>query len=463
LPPAKPPILDRQDADETGGELVTDGSTEGQQELVGKHERAGAPQEEQTTALVLPPRPRADVADAAARPRVVLLGADEPSKELAIALSRLGAEVIVVDSYPDAPAHWVADQSLVIDMTDADELSSAIREVQPEFVATLSDAVSVDALDSLAVADSDDEFTELVPGARGVRISADREGLRRLAADELGLPTAPFWFAGSVGELQAVAAHAGFPLLIKPVDGAADNRHSVIAGPDELEAAWQRAAGPGSGSRRVQAETVVEVESYVTLLAVRSDSPKGPVIDFCAPIGHRSADGQVLESWQPQQLSTAALDAAKSIAARIIKALGGCGVFAVELMINGDEVYFADVTAGPRESAWVTLRSQRLSAFELQARVILGLPVDTVMVSPGAARVIKPLDESNGESPSAEALTAALGVPESDVRVFARAAGSEPAHAKRKLGVVLATGPDLAKARERAREVAIGLTGRRQP
>ena len=442
---------------------MTDGSTEGQQELIAKHERAAAPPEDKTTALVLPPRPRTEVADADARPRVVLLGAGETSKELAIALSRLGAEVIVVDSYPDAPAHWVADQSLVVDMTDADELSAAIREVQPEFVTTLADAVSVAALDTLATAASGDEFAELVPGARGVRISTDREGLRRLAADELGLPTAPFWFAGSVDELQAVAAHAGFPLLVRPVAGAAGQGHSVVSGPDELDAAWQRAAGSGAGSQRVLAETVVEVQFEITLLAVRSDSPKGPVIDFCAPIGHRSADGEVLESWQPQQMSTAALDAAKSIAARIIKALGGCGVFGVELLINGDEVYFADVSVSPRESAWVTLRSQRLSAFELQARVILGLPVDTVMVSPGAARVIKPPDESKGESPSAEALTAALGVPESDVRVFARAAGSEPAHAKRKLGVVLATGPDLAKARERAREVAIGLTGRRQP
>jgi phosphoribosylglycinamide formyltransferase 2 len=195
----------------------------------------------------------------------------------------------------------------------------------------------------------------------------------------------------------------------------------------------------------VLAETMVEVKSFVTLLAVRSDGPSGPLIEFCAPIGHRDADGKVLESWQPQNLSAPALDAAKSIAARIVKALGGRGVFSIELMINGDEVYFADVTAGPRDSAWVTTCTQRLSVFELQARAILGLPLDTVMISPGAARVV-----STGHStgwPASEALTRALGVPESDVQVFGPPGG----------GVALATAPDLATARDRAREVATAV------
>jgi phosphoribosylglycinamide formyltransferase 2 len=387
-----------------------------------------------------------------ARPRVILLGSNELSRELTIALRHLGAEVIVVDGYADAPAHGVADQSLVVRMTDADELSAVFARLQPDFVVTVADEVSVDALDALNAlnAQAENGFTELVPGARSVRLTADREGLRRLAADQLGLPTAPFWFVGSVGELQAVAAHAGFPLLVKPVAGAAGQGHSVVAGSDDIEPAWRRAVGREErmAHQRALAETVVEIEFHVTMIVVRTDGPSGPVIEFCAPIGHSDADAEVLESWQPQQMSTAALDAAKSIAARIVKALGGRGVFSVELMINGDEVYFAEVTAGPHESAWVTLRSQRLSAFELQARAILGLPVDTMMISPGAARVMN-TGHAVGGSPSVDRLIGALRVPESDLRVFGRAGGS--------LGVAVATAPDVATARDRAHRVATAV------
>ncbi|CNM64278.1 phosphoribosylglycinamide formyltransferase [Mycobacterium tuberculosis] len=329
-----------------------------------------------------------------------------------------------------------------------------IRRLQPDFLVTVTAAVSVDALD--AVEQADGECTELVPNARAVRCTADREGLRRLAADQLGLPTAPFWFVGSLGELQAVAVHAGFPLLVSPVAGVAGQGSSVVAGPNEVEPAWQRAAGhqvqpqTGGVSPRVCAESVVEIEFLVTMIVVCSQGPNGPLIEFCAPIGHRDADAGELESWQPQKLSTAALDAAKSIAARIVKALGGRGVFGVELMINGDEVYFADVTVCPAGSAWVTVRSQRLSVFELQARAILGLAVDTLMISPGAARVINPDHTAGraavGAAPPADALTGALGVPESDVVIFGRG-----------LGVALATAPEVAIARERAREVASRL------
>ena len=240
-----------------------------------------------------------------------------------------------------------------------------------------------------------------------------------------------------------MAAHAGFPLLLKPVAGVVGRGQVLVAGPDDIELAWQRAMGREAGGtrQRVLAETVVEIEFLVSLLAVRTDGPNGPVIEFCKPIGHRHAVG-VLESWQPQEMSPAASDAAKSIAARIVKALGGRGVFSVELMINGDEVYFADITACPPKSAWVTLRSQRLSAFELNARAILGLPVDTMMISPGAARVMHP----DPDAPTADALTGALGVPESDVRVPG--------------GVALATAPDLGTARDRAQQVAGALNMR---
>ena len=229
-----------------------------------------------------------------------------------------------------------------------------------------------------------------MPTARCARLTADREGLRRLAADESGLPTAPFWFAGSLDELRAVADHAGYPLLVQPVAAVGGEGQSMVLLPGDLEPAWQRAVSGGGrlAHSRVLAETLVEIDFHVTLLAVRSEGPSGPALEFCAPIGHGDAIGDVQESWQPQDMSPAALDAAKSIAARIVKALGGRGVFGVELMINGDEVYFSDVTARPSESGLVTVRSQRFSAFELQARAILGLPVDTMMISPGAAEVI---------------------------------------------------------------------------
>ncbi|OSC42722.1 formate-dependent phosphoribosylglycinamide formyltransferase [Mycobacterium decipiens] len=438
--------------------------TEGQHEPTARHARPTAPEDDKTTAFnvapvmkPIPPRPEPEV-ESEVVPRVMLLGGGESSRELAIALQGLGAEVIAVDGYAGAPAHRVADQSVVVAMTDAEELTAVIRRLRPDFAVTVDDAVSPAALAGVG-SQADSEFTELVPNARSVRLVADREGLRRLAADQLGLPTAPFWFVGSLGELEAVAAHAGFPLLVKPVAGGQGGQgSSVVAGPGEVEAAWQRAVAPqaepeaGGAGPRVWAESVVEVEFLVTMIVVCRDGPTGPVMEFCAPIGHRDADAGGLESWQPQQMSTAARDAARSIAARIVKALGGRGVYCVELMINGDEVYFADVTVCPAESAWVTVRSQRLSVFELQARATLGLAVDTMMISPGAARMMNPSRTAGRASigvPDAEALTHALGVPESDVRVFGRG-----------LGVALATAPELATARDRAREVASRLNVR---
>lgn len=399
--------------------------------------------DDETTALAVPQQApaRAEAEPADDRPTVVLLGSGEISRELAIDLGRLGARVVAVDQEPHAPAHGVADQALVVPLTDAAELSAALQRLQPDFVVTVTDGVAVGALDAVATG-SGGNHTELVPSARAVRLSADREGLRRLAADELGLPTAPFWFVGSLGELEAVGAHAGYPLLVRPVAGPIGPGQSVAARHEDLGPAWERAVGghAGPGQPRVLAETVVEVEFYVTLLAVRSDGPSGPVIEFCSPIGHRDSGGQVRESWQPQKMSAAATDAAKSIAARIVKALGGRGVFAVELMINGDEVYFAGVTSHPTDTVWVTLRSQRLSAFELAARTILGLPVDTMMVSPAAARAIDAV-----ASPGRAALTGALSVPESDLRVVGRGYRA------------LATAPEVTAARDRAGQVAAAL------
>jgi phosphoribosylglycinamide formyltransferase 2 len=389
------------------------------------------------------------------RTAVMLLGSGEFSRELALAFQRLGAEVIAVDRYADAPAHGVADQSLVVNMTDTDELGAVIRRFEPNFVVTASDAVATDALIDAAEAG----LAEVFPTARCARLTADREGLRRLAADELGLPTAPFWFAGSLDELRAVADHAGYPLRVQPVAATVGAGQSIVLLPADVETAWQRAVSAGGrlAHNRVLAETLVEVDFHVTLLTVRSVGPTGPTIEFCAPIGHGEAIGEVQESWQPQDMSVAALDTAKSIAARIVKALGGRGVFGVELMVRGDEVYFSDVTARPFESGLVTLRTQRLSEFELQARAILGLPTDAVMISPGAAEVIYAGHDGSGptvhSSKAVGVLADALRVPESDARVFGR---HEP-EGHRPWGVAVVTASDVSTARTRAREVSAAL------
>ena len=399
------------------------------------------------------------------RVRVMLLGSGELSRELVLAFQRLGAEVIAVDRYADAPAHDAADQALVLKMTDPDELSDAIGRLRPKYVVVDTNAVAIDAL--RAVAESG--FTQVVPSVRAAQLSLDREGMRRLAADELGLPTAPFWFAGSVAELTAVAGHAGFPLVVKPVIGVPGQGQSVLLRPEDVEPSWQRAVAAGSRvpHNRVLAETVVEIDYAVTLLTVRSDGPSGPSLHFCEPIGHRQVDGDVLESWQPQQMSEAALGAAKSVAARIVRALGGRGVFGVELLVRGDEVYFSDVSVRPYDSGLVTLRTQRLSEFELHARAVLGLPVDTILVSPGAAEVTysgaESADEANGRhggrtDPGA-VLAEVLAVAESDVRLFGHHEGSS----RRRLGLALATAPDVMAARDRVRRASTALRKLWQP
>jgi phosphoribosylglycinamide formyltransferase 2 len=384
------------------------------------------------------------------RKAVMLLGSGEMSRELTLAFQRLGCEVVAVDRYANAPAHGVADRAAVVKMTDADALTAIIERANPRYVVAESGVIAVDALVAAA-----ERGLEVFPTPRSVRMAQDREGMRRLAADELGLPTAPFWFAGSVDELTAVAEHAGFPLVVKPVAGVPGEGQSVLLRTDDVEAAWQRAVAAGRVSHnRVLAETVVEVDFEITLITVRTTGPTGPALHFCEPIGHRAGDGEVLEAWQPQPLSAPALDAAKSIAARIVNALGGRGVFGVELLVRGDEVYFSEVRTRPHDSGLVTLRSQRLSEFELHARAILGLQVDTIMISPGAAEVTYAGAESTPVDIAPENVNAvladALAVAESDARLFNRPDETEP---RRRLGLALATAPDVTTARDRARRV----------
>ncbi|MBB2988549.1 phosphoribosylglycinamide formyltransferase 2 [Mycolicibacterium iranicum] len=366
-----------------------------------------------------------------ARETVMLLGAGERSHELASAFQRLGAHVVTVDA-----------------ATDASSLTAAIDEAAPRYVVVDAESVPTDTL--IAVAERDG--VEVFPTPRAARLALDGEGLRRLAADELGLPTAPFWFAGSVEELTAVAQHAGFPLVVKPLAAAPGEGESVLVRPEDVEPAWRSAVAGGKLSmQRVLAETVVEVDAEVTLLTVRTTGPAGPTVSFCEPIGHRQTGGEALEAWQPQQLSATALDSAKSIAARIVNSLGGRGVFAVEVLVRGDEVYFSDVRPRLQDAGLVTLRSQRLSQFELHARAVLGLPVDTIMISPGAVEVTRAQDGAAAPAPGdlRVVLADALAVAESDVRVFPDAEGT--------LGLSLATAPDPIVARDRARRVAAAL------
>ena len=384
---------------------------------------------------------------------VMLLGAGELSRELTLAFQHLGASVIAVDRYADAPAHGVADRSAVVKLNDTEALTAVIEKEQPRYVVAEANLIAADAL--IAVAERGD--VEVFPTPRSTRLSLDREGLRRLAADELGLPTAPFWFAGSPDELSAVARHAGFPLVVKPIAAAPGEGESVLVRAEDVEPAWHRAIGAGRiPHSRVMAEAVVEVDFEVTLLTIRTIGTTGPVVHFCEPIGHRQLGNDMLESWQPQQLSPAALDAAKSIGARIVNSLGGRGVFGVEVLVRGDEVYFDNVRPRPYDSGLVTLRSQRLSQFELHARAILGLSVDTIMVSPAAAEVSyagADATESSGAGLNA-VLSEALAVAESDVRLFGRPDETE---GRRRLGVALATAPDPIIARDRARRVSAAL------
>ncbi|WP_199255192.1 formate-dependent phosphoribosylglycinamide formyltransferase [Mycolicibacterium mengxianglii] len=389
---------------------------------------------------------------------VLLLGGGENGRDLVIAFQHLGATVVAADTYADAPGHSVADVSAVVELTDPEQLAAFIRDTQADYVVTATDAVAADALAAAA----DGELADVVPSARSARLSLDREGLRRLAADDLGLPTVPFWFAGSAEELTAIADHAGFPLVVKPLVALPGEGQSVLLRPDDVEPAWDRAVSAGGRftHNRVLAETVVEIDYELTLLTVRTGDAPG-ILYFCEPIGHRQVDGfsgeLVLEAWQPQPMGDAALDAAKSIAARVVNALGGRGVFAVELLVRGDEVYFSDVSARPADSSVVTLRSQRLNVYELHARAVLGLPVDTIMISPAAAELVY------GTSTTAvtgagliDGLAAALQVPESDARLYRRSPGY-PVLSRRRLGLGLSTGPDVTTARDRVRQVSTAL------
>lgn len=316
--------------------------------------------------------------------RVMLLGAGELGKEVVVALQRLGVEVIAVDRYPNAPGHQVAHRAHTVDMSDPQALLALVEAERPHLVVPEIEAIATDAL---AIVE-ERGLAEVIPTARATRLTMNREGIRRLAAEELGLPTSPYRFAESLDEVRAAAAEVGFPCVIKPVMSSSGKGQSTVRTPDEIAAAWDYAlAGGRVDLGRVIVEGFVDFEYEITQLTVRAVGPSGEVETFfCEPIGHLQRAGDYVESWQPQPMSERALARSREIAATVTGALGGRGVFGVELFVAGDDVFFSEVSPRPHDTGLVTLRSQRYSEFELHARAILGLPVDTALLAPGRRR-----------------------------------------------------------------------------
>ncbi len=377
--------------------------------------------------------------------RVMLLGSGELGKEVIIALQRLGVEVIAVDRYANAPGHQVAHRAHVIDMTDGAQLRAVIEAEKPDWVVPEIEAIATPTL-----VEMEREGQRVIPTARAAWLTMNREGIRRLAAEELGLPTSPYRFAGSVDELREGARVVGYPCIVKPVMSSSGKGQSTVDSPDGIEAAWRYAA---SGSRvdagRVIVEGMIRFDEEITLLTVRSVGPDGQIVtSFCEPIGHLQVDGDYVESWQPQRISARALQRSQQIAKAVTDNLGGRGVFGVELFIRGDEVWFSEVSPRPHDTGMVTMTSQRLSEFELHARAILGLPVDVSMVAPGASAVIYGGIDAAGIA--FDGVADALTVPESDVRLF----GKPESFVKRRMGVALARAASVDEARERARLAA---------
>ena len=378
--------------------------------------------------------------------RVMLLGSGELGKEVAIELQRLGAEVIAVDRYPNAPAMQVAHRSHVIPMTDPHVLAGVIAAEAPHLIVPEIEAIATDVLAEVEAAG----HATVIPTARATQLTMNREGIRRLAAEELGLPTSPYAFAGSAAELAAAANSIGLPVFIKPVMSSSGKGQSFIDALEDAANAWAYAQSSGRvETARVIVEGRIDFDYEITLLTVRSRAPGGEIrTDFCDPIGHRQVKGDYVESWQPQAMSPAALATAQDIAGKVTGALGGLGLFGVELFVKGDEVWFSEVSPRPHDTGLVTLATQTFSEFALHARAILGLPVDVTRRDVGASAVIYGGMEAEGVA--YEGVAEALSVPTADLRLF----GKPEAFERRRMGVALARGADTDEARERAREAA---------
>ncbi|MFC5708291.1 formate-dependent phosphoribosylglycinamide formyltransferase [Aeromonas eucrenophila] len=374
--------------------------------------------------------------------RALLLGSGELGKEVAIELQRLGIEVIAADRYPNAPAMQVAHDAQVLDMLDGAALRALVERVKPDLIIPEIEAIATDTLAAL-----EQEGVRVVPNARATQLTMNREGIRRLAAEELDLPTSSYRFAQSKEEFVAAVAAIGLPCVIKPVMSSSGKGQSLLRDLAKLDDAWTYAQEGGRAGRgKVIVEGFVPFDYEITLLTVRAVDG----IHFCNPIGHRQEDGDYRESWQPQAMSELALARAKEVAAKVVEALGGHGLFGVELFVQGDNVWFSEVSPRPHDTGMVTLISQDLSEFALHVRAILGLPVGQItQYGPSASAVV--LREGHSQDIRYRGIGEALSlVPGAQLRLF----GKPEIAGRRRLGVALARGQDCDEAVERAKAVA---------
>jgi len=379
--------------------------------------------------------------------RVMLLGAGELGKEVLIALQRLGVETIAVDRYENAPGHQVAHHARTITMSDPRQLKALIETERPDVVVPQIEAIATPMLEELEAAG----IVRVVPTARAARLTMNREGIRRLAAETLGLPTSPYRFCDSLGELQAAIDDSiGYPCIVKPVMSSSGKGQSRIDGPEDVREAWDYAMAGGRVSlNRVIVEGFIDFDYEITLLTVRAPDSSGAIqTHFCAPIGHVQVHGDYVESWQPCAMDPAALARSQEIAKKVTDDLGGQGIFGVELFVKGGQVWFSEVSPRPHDTGLVTMISQWQSEFELHARAILGLPVDTSLKSPGASAVI--YGGVDGKPLVFDGVADALAVPNTDVRLF----GKPESFLKRRMGVALAHDADVEVARKNAKLAA---------
>lgn len=377
--------------------------------------------------------------------RVLLCGSGELGKEVAIELQRLGCEVIAVDRYAHAPAMQVADRSHVISMLDGDALRKVIEQEKPALIVPEIEAIATDTL-----AELESEGFNVVPTARATQLTMNREGIRRLAAETLEVPTSSYQFAASEEEYEAAVKAIGLPCLVKPIMSSSGKGQSFVKTEDQIKSAWDYAQEGGrAGKGKVIVEGFVDFDFEITLLTIRHDDGAGnTVTSFCDPIGHRQEDGDYQESWQPQAMTEIALTKAKNIAEKVTSDLGGRGLFGVELFVKGDDVIFSEVSPRPHDTGLVTLISQDLSEFALHARAILGLPIpNIVQTGPSASSVL--LVAGDSKNMQFGNLTAALNRPDTQIRLF----GKPEVAGKRRLGVALARRQSIEEARDTANAV----------
>ncbi|MDA8869321.1 formate-dependent phosphoribosylglycinamide formyltransferase [Methylophilaceae bacterium] len=382
--------------------------------------------------------------------RVMLLGAGELGKEVIISFQRLGVEVVAVDRYQNAPGHQVAHRAYVIDMTDEKKLRQIIQKEKPHYIVPEIEAINTDFLSEV----DSEGYSIVIPSLKAVQLTMNREGIRKLASEELGLPTSNYGFARSFAELKdLILSKIKFPCFIKPTMSSSGKGQSLVKTESEIESAWNFAASGGRVDQGVViAEGLIDFDYEITLLTVRSKDSNGEVCTkFCEPIGHHQENGDYIESFQPQPMNEVALEKSKKIAKKITDSLGGLGIFGVELFVKKDEVWFSEVSPRPHDTGMVTMASQKQSEFELHAKAILGLPVDTSLLNPSASKVI--YGDHDADHIYFEGIDQALQITGVDIRLF----GKPKSFKNRRMGVILASSNTMEAALNNAKEAAFKI------